>query len=53
MKLQNGVQTSLVISPNEQPEIRVDNLEVAQFIYLFLNNSRIRNVIDTITPKPS
>jgi len=31
--------------------IQVDNLEVAQFIYLLLNNERIRNVIDTITSK--
>jgi hypothetical protein len=29
----------------------VDNLEVAQFIYLLLNNERIRQVIDTITSK--
>jgi len=29
----------------------VDNLEVAQFIYLLLNNSKIRDVIDTITSK--
>ncbi len=29
----------------------VDNLEVAQFIYLLLNNEDIRQVIDTITSK--
>jgi hypothetical protein len=29
--------------------IQVDNLEVAQFIYLLLNNQKIRHVIDTIT----
>ena len=34
-----------------EPEITVDNLEVAQFIYLLLNNERIRHVIDTITSK--
>jgi predicted transcriptional regulator len=31
--------------------ISVDNLEVAQFIYLLLNNQKIRHVIDTITSK--
>lgn len=31
--------------------IQVDNLEVAQFIYLLLNNKKIRSVIDTITSK--
>ena len=29
----------------------MDNLEVAQFIYLLLNNQKIRSVIDTITSK--
>jgi hypothetical protein len=29
----------------------VDNLQVAQFIYLLLNNEEIRHVIDTITSK--
>ena len=29
----------------------MDNLEVAQFIYLMLNNQKIRDVIDTITSK--
>jgi hypothetical protein len=29
----------------------VDDLDVAQFIYLLLSNQRIKNVIDTITSK--
>lgn len=29
----------------------MDDIEVAQFIYLLLNNKRIRNIIDTITTK--
>jgi hypothetical protein len=33
------------------PRGPVDNLEVAQFIYLLLKNQQIRNVIDTITSK--
>ena len=35
----------------DEPEITVDNIEVAQFIYLMLNNQKVRNVIDTITSK--
>jgi uncharacterized protein YjbI with pentapeptide repeats len=31
--------------------ITVDDIEVAQFIYLLLNNQRLRNAIDTITSK--
>ena len=34
-----------------EPTITVDNLEVAQFIYLLLNNPKIREVIDTIAKK--
>ena len=44
-------QLSLVITPVEEPIITVDNLEVAQFIYLLLNNEKIRDVINTITTK--
>lgn len=33
------------------PDITVDNLEVAQFIHLLLNSTKIRTVIDTITTK--
>jgi uncharacterized protein YjbI with pentapeptide repeats len=43
-------QQNLVITPGE-PDITVDNLEVAQFIYLLLNNERVRHIIDTITSK--
>jgi hypothetical protein len=41
----------LVITPENEPEITVDNIEVAQFIYLMLDNKKIRDVIDTITSK--
>ena len=44
-------QLSLVITRENEPVITVDNLEVAQFMYLLLNNKRIRHVIDTITSK--
>jgi hypothetical protein len=42
---------NLIITPPDQPVITVDNLEVAQFIYLLLQNEKIREVIDTITTK--
>jgi hypothetical protein len=41
----------LVITPKDEPAITVDNIEVAQFIYLLLHNQKIRDVIDTITSK--
>jgi hypothetical protein len=53
LKLDRAKQKNLVIKNVGvgEPEITVDNLEVAQFIYLLLNNKRIRDVIDTITSK--
>jgi uncharacterized protein YjbI with pentapeptide repeats len=52
LKLERTEQRNLVITRfNEKPEITVDNIEVAQFIYLMLNNQKIRDVIDTITSK--
>ena len=49
--LENATQHNLVITLDDQPTITIDNLEVAQFIYLLLNNKKIRDVIDTITSK--
>lgn len=44
-------QQDLIITPPDEPEITVDDIEVAQFIYLLLHNGKIRRVIDTITSK--
>ena len=51
VSLAGAQQNALVITPTELPTITVDHLEVAQFVYLLLNNERIREVIDTITSK--
>jgi hypothetical protein len=51
LKLEGAIQKGLVITDVNEPPIQVDNLEVAQFIYLLLNNQKIRSVIDTITSK--
>jgi uncharacterized protein YjbI with pentapeptide repeats len=44
-------QNNLVISDRRAPVLTVDNLKVAQFIHLLINNEEIRGVIDTITSK--
>jgi uncharacterized protein YjbI with pentapeptide repeats len=49
--LDTANQSDLVITHESKAPIQVDNLEVAQFIYLLLNNQNIRHVIDTITSK--
>lgn len=51
VKLEGAKQKDLVITSEEEPTITVDNLEVAQFIYLLLNNPKIRDVINTIGQK--
>ena len=50
--LKGAIQSNLWINrPFLEPAIQVDNLQVAQFVYLLLNNEEIRRVIDTITSK--
>jgi uncharacterized protein YjbI with pentapeptide repeats len=49
--LEGARQDNLVITYGKQPYITVDNLKVAQFIYLLLSNKEIRDVIDSITSK--
>jgi hypothetical protein len=51
LNLEGTTQSNLVITPPDEPAITVDNLEVAQFIYLLLHNEKIRHIIDTITSK--
>jgi uncharacterized protein YjbI with pentapeptide repeats len=51
VNLTEARQADLVITRKDEPTITVDNLEVAQFVYLLLNNTKIRDVIDTITTK--
>jgi uncharacterized protein YjbI with pentapeptide repeats len=50
--LTDATQSNLMIAAKkEDPIITVDNIEVAQFIFLLLNNKKIREVIDTLTTK--
>ncbi len=49
--LEGTEQKNLVITDYDEPVITVDDLEVAQFIYILLNNPKIREVLDTVTSK--
>lgn len=49
--LEETTQADLIITREDETTITVDNLEVAQFMYLLLNNKRVRDVIDTVTSK--
>jgi hypothetical protein len=44
-------QQNLIITRENESEITIDNIEVAQFVYLLLHNQKIRDIIDTITSK--
>ncbi len=47
----NTKQQDLIITDVNEPTVTVDNIEVAQFICLLLNNQKICDVIDTVTSK--
>ena len=51
LKLENSTQGNFIISKEGEAEITVDDIEVAQFIHLLINNQKIRSVINTITSK--
>jgi hypothetical protein len=47
----NTKQTNLTITRSDESTITVDNIKVAQFIYLILKNEEIRDAINTLTSK--
>lgn len=55
LKLDGVTQQDLRITPvgkgRHGPTVHVDDIEVAQFIYLLLHNQTLRRVIDTVTSK--
>ena len=51
VQLEKTIQTDLIITSYTEATITIDNIEVAQFIYLLLNSQEIRDVIETITSK--
>jgi uncharacterized protein YjbI with pentapeptide repeats len=46
--LEEATQSNLIITDVDKPIITVDNLKVAQFIYLLLNNQEIRIVLNSV-----
>jgi uncharacterized protein YjbI with pentapeptide repeats len=49
--LEGAVQKALVITRENESPIEVDDVELAQFIYLLINNRKIRNIIETLTSR--
>lgn len=50
-KEQNNLFITRDFRPFNEPTITVDNLEVAQFIYMLINYKKLRDVLKTITSK--
>src|SRR5262249_30361536 len=50
VKLEGAIQANLVVTTKGTP-ITVDDLEVAQFIYLLVSRQKLRNVITTLGEK--
>jgi uncharacterized protein YjbI with pentapeptide repeats len=48
VQLQGAIQHNLVITNYNEPTITVDNLEVAQFIYLLLHYEKLRDVLNSV-----
>lgn len=51
LRLRGARQADLIIEREGEQSISVDNIEVAQFVYLLMNNERISNALDTIAYK--
>jgi uncharacterized protein YjbI with pentapeptide repeats len=49
LELAGVTQLSLVITPEGDPAVKVDDLEVAQLVHLLMTNPKVRQVIDTMT----
>ncbi|MEX2409938.1 MAG: pentapeptide repeat-containing protein [Candidatus Paceibacterota bacterium] len=51
LKLNNSKRSNFIISKEGEAAITVDDMEMAQFIHLLINNYKIRDIINTITSK--
>jgi uncharacterized protein YjbI with pentapeptide repeats len=51
VELAEATQEDVVITRDSEPAITCDDIEIAQFIYLLLENRKIRKIIDTVTAK--
>lgn len=51
LELTGARQQNLTVTRPDEPVLTVDNLEVAQYFYMLLNSSKVREVISTTTSK--
>jgi uncharacterized protein YjbI with pentapeptide repeats len=51
IQLEGAQQFGLIITPEGQPTITVDSLEIAQFIYLLLQYEKLRDVLNSVVER--
>ncbi len=51
VQLSNTTQSNLIITEKGEPTITVDNLEIAQFIYLLLEHKKLRDILNSVMEK--
>ena len=51
VQLEGAKQNDLLITASGESKITVDDLEVAQFIYLLLNHKKLRNTLNAVTER--
>jgi hypothetical protein len=51
LNLKGAKQWNLNVSDINEPAVMVDDLEVAQFVYLLLNHKKLRDVLNAITER--
>ena len=51
IQLEGAVQTDLIITQPGEPRVTVDDLEIAQFIYLLLNHQKLRQALNAVTER--
>jgi hypothetical protein len=49
VELNETLQRNLIITRKNEPAVMVDDLEVAQFVYLLLHHDRLRNILNAVT----
>lgn len=48
VQLEGAIQDTLIITPEDEPTIAVDDLEIAQFISLLLSQNKLRTTFDAV-----
>lgn len=51
VRLEKTTQQDLIITQPDEPEVKVDDLQLAQLLYLLLENARVRSFVDALTSK--